>query len=440
MDRGTRALAGLCAIVLAASGSPVAAGAQSAWSTTAAATDPAPAGPSAGAPSTPPDPLVEEPPGEAAPDTDVTVPAPDEDPDGAAGGAGGGVAGGAAGGGVAGDAAGGAAGDAAGAEEARRLAEVLRARVLAAEAGLAAARKEHQVVVDRLAAARLHHAELADQLQALGAGSEAAAREVAIAEARLQARAVAAFVSSEAAASAVIGSFEASNHDSVLDLASRRVLLGAALDQDELAIEAYLELRARLDRQVLSTLDGLRAIDQAISGLAQEADRLAADVDRAIDELEAFRAGSAIYIAGVVFPVAEPYERPLIDSWGFPRMPGTPDEHRHQGIDIFAPAGTPLLAAERSVVTRAGSGRLGGLTVWLRGESGTDWYYAHLQSHQPGLASGQVVEAGDVVGYVGNTGNAVSTPPHLHLEIHPGGGEPVNPYPLLNVVAERRSG
>jgi murein DD-endopeptidase MepM/ murein hydrolase activator NlpD len=118
-------------------------------------------------------------------------------------------------------------------------------------------------------------------------------------------------------------------------------------------------------------------------------------------------------------------------------MVGTPDEHWHQGIDIFAPAGTPLLAAERGVVTRVGSGRLGGLTVWLRGGSGTAWYYAHLQSHQPGLEPGTEVEAGDVIGYVGNSGNAVSTPPHVHLEIHPVGGGPVNPYPLLNVLADR---
>ncbi|MDH3294603.1 MAG: peptidoglycan DD-metalloendopeptidase family protein, partial [Acidimicrobiia bacterium] len=153
-------------------------------------------------------------------------------------------------------------------------------------------------------------------------------------------------------------------------------------------------------------------------------------------ELEAFKAGSEIYIDGVIFPIAGPYSVPLINSFGFPRMPGTPDAHSHQGIDIFAPRGTPLVAAERGVIGRVGNGRLGGLKFWLRGESGADWYYAHLDGFAPGLHNGQVVEAGELLGYVGNTGNAVGTPPHLHLEIHPGGGAAVNPYPLLKVVSD----
>ena len=118
-------------------------------------------------------------------------------------------------------------------------------------------------------------------------------------------------------------------------------------------------------------------------------------------------------------------------------MTGTADAHWHEGIDLFAPAGTPLLATERGIVTKIGSGRLGGLRLWLRGESGTDWYYAHLSGFAPKLSEGQVVEAGDVLGYVGTTGNAVGTPPHLHMQVHPNGGDPVNPYPLLKVVSDR---
>jgi murein DD-endopeptidase MepM/ murein hydrolase activator NlpD len=316
-------------------------------------------------------------------------------------------------------------------------APALQSSVQVAERKLSGARDAHQQIVERLATARSRHAELSGQLQALDSDGEAVTRALAEAESRLQDRAVAAFVSDEGATSAVVSSLEAAHNDSVLDLTARRVLVEAALDQDELAIGGYLEARARIDREALATLDSIRALERAMAGLAAEVARASAALDQAADELEAYRAGSAIYVHGVVFPVAEPYQRPLIDSWGFPRMVGTPDEHRHEGIDIFAPAGTPLLSAESGVVTRVGSGRLGGLTVWLRGDSGTSWYYAHLQSHQAGLEPGAEVQAGDVIGYVGNTGNAVSTPPHLHLEIHPSGGGPVNPYPLLKVIADR---
>ena len=63
-----------------------------------------------------------------------------------------------------------------------------------------------------------------------------------------------------------------------------------------------------------------------------------------------------------------------------------------------------------------------------------DWYYAHLADFAPGLENGQRVEAGDLVGYVGDTGNAVGTPPHLHMELHPDGARPINPFPLLASV------
>jgi murein DD-endopeptidase MepM/ murein hydrolase activator NlpD len=83
-----------------------------------------------------------------------------------------------------------------------------------------------------------------------------------------------------------------------------------------------------------------------------------------------------------------------------------------------------------------GSDVLGGTKLWIKGESGTYYYYAHLSAFEEGLTVGQVVEAGDVVGLVGTTGNARGGAPHLHFEIHPDGGMAVNPYPLLKVVDE----
>lgn len=100
----------------------------------------------------------------------------------------------------------------------------------------------------------------------------------------------------------------------------------------------------------------------------------------------------------------------------------------HHGIDIFAPRGTPVLAASRARVTRAGRRDRGGKIVVLRDEDrGINLYYAHLDEHR--VLRGDEVEPGDVVGTVGNTGNARTTPPHLHIGIYQGGWRnPVDPW------------
>ena len=115
----------------------------------------------------------------------------------------------------------------------------------------------------------------------------------------------------------------------------------------------------------------------------------------------------------------------LADTWGARRSEG----RSHEGIDIFAPRGTPVRAATRGIVVRKGWNRLGGKTVSVFGPAGWFHYYAHLDDWDtPGL--GDWVEAGKVLGYVGDTGNAKGTPPHLHYGIYAAGGAR-NPYPLL---------
>ncbi len=206
------------------------------------------------------------------------------------------------------------------------------------------------------------------------------------------------------------------------------------LEIDSEEIDAYNRIRDSIAAEVLI----LEADAEALSKMVVNAEQVAAEYritkDQAQIEFEAFSAGSEVFISGVVFPISGAVSLPLIDSFGFPRMPGTADAHWHEGIDIFAPKGTPLVATESGTITRVGSGRLGGLKFWLQGDSGVEWYYAHLHAFAPGLANGQKVEAGDLVGYVGDTGNAVGTPPHLHMEMHPNGERPINPYPLLAMV------
>jgi len=114
------------------------------------------------------------------------------------------------------------------------------------------------------------------------------------------------------------------------------------------------------------------------------------------------------------------------DTWGAPRSGG----RTHQGVDMIASRGTPLVAIEDGVIARISASSLGGLTIWLTGASGDEFYYAHLDGYASGVSSGDRVAMGTLIGYVGNTGNAQYTIPHLHFEVHPGGGSAVNPYPL----------
>lgn len=125
-------------------------------------------------------------------------------------------------------------------------------------------------------------------------------------------------------------------------------------------------------------------------------------------------------------PVAGP--RNVTNSFGASRGGGT---RRHQGNDIMSPHGTPIVAVVSGRVTRTGNGGLGGKTVYLFG-GGTEFYYAHLSSISVG--AGQTVSAGARLGANGDTGNARGGAPHLHFEIHPGGGRAIDPYPSLAQV------
>ncbi len=129
---------------------------------------------------------------------------------------------------------------------------------------------------------------------------------------------------------------------------------------------------------------------------------------------------------GFICPVSGPHW--FINDWGFPRSGG----RTHKGTDMFASRGTPLVAVADGTVSIANRG-LGGKIVWLTADYGVAFYYAHLDGWPSGLKSGDRVSKGQVVGFVGDSGNARGGSPHNHFQLHPGGrgSPPVNPYPTL---------
>lgn len=135
---------------------------------------------------------------------------------------------------------------------------------------------------------------------------------------------------------------------------------------------------------------------------------------------------------GYVFPVYG--QASYTNSFGAPRA----DTGWHHGEDIFSQLGAPILAVADGIVYSVGWNDIGGLRLWLQDRVGNEFYYAHLSAFSPLAVNGAQVRAGDVLGFMGNTGDAEGTPYHLHFEIHPasliymGYDGAVAPYPYLS--------
>jgi hypothetical protein len=184
------------------------------------------------------------------------------------------------------------------------------------------------------------------------------------------------------------------------------------------------------------------------AGPSADAPRLSsAEVDAAIDSLQRSGASSTKALMEALAPLSQfglsPTDAAIkgmgkfpvaglatwTDSWLAPRTNPTP--HTHQGNDIFAAFGTPVRAPSDGTV-RFGEEPTGGKAAYVTEPDGTYYFMCHLEAYAPDLSSGASVTQGQIVGFNGDTGNAKGGPPHVHFEIHPGGGSAVDPKPTLD--------
>jgi peptidoglycan LD-endopeptidase LytH len=246
--------------------------------------------------------------------------------------------------------------------------------------------------------------------------------------------------------------------DDPLDAIRREKLLAGANARDNKAIDALAELNDELGRQ-RAAVDARReeqsgaletfraetrrlqtdlATAQRAQAAAEEEARKAAEAARKADEERQARekatqeAGSRQTTtpsgrapsSGLVCPIQGSVS--FVDSWHAPR----PGGRLHVGVDLMSPRGTPNVAVVSGSITQKAGGT-SGLGVYLSGDNGDLYYYFHLDSYAGGPRR---VTQGEVVGYVGNTGDASGGATHTHFEIHPGGGAAVNPYPAVRAV------
>jgi murein DD-endopeptidase MepM/ murein hydrolase activator NlpD len=261
------------------------------------------------------------------------------------------------------------------------------------------------------------------ELGTLDYNRKSQAEEVVTAQATLRTKALALYVDgSDRNSGEFVGLFT----DEPTAYMQRQVTTQIVADHDREEIGHANQVVSRADSALRELGDEVAQSAGRLENLRVAVGRTITERDDAVNELES-RQKSGVFtdLRGFVFPVPPPVK--FWDDWAQPRSGG----RTHEGNDIIAPWGTPIVAVESGVVARIGENELGGSVLWLKGLSGTSYYYAHLGQYAPGVVPGTPVPAGTVIAFVGQTGNAIFSVPHLHFEVHPNSGAAVDPYPLL---------
>jgi peptidoglycan LD-endopeptidase LytH len=227
---------------------------------------------------------------------------------------------------------------------------------------------------------------------------------------------------------------QAAQEEAVVEAEAAQADAEAALGDVRSAVSQQTQFVSALKKGLevdAAALEALRATDPA---RADQLERLQAELGPRLEAAEA----AAAYEAALEAIAAEERRKALLgiwkcpvqgpvrftDSWGAPRSGG----RTHKGTDMMAASGTPTVAPVSGRVEHRGSS-LGGLSWWVYGDDGNEYYGTHLSGYE-NVGAGHV-ERGTVIGYVGSSGNASASAPHLHFEFHPGGGSAINPYPRL---------
>jgi peptidoglycan LD-endopeptidase LytH len=225
--------------------------------------------------------------------------------------------------------------------------------------------------------------------------------------------------------------------DGAAEAIERASLVETVQLRETAGLEEAVAVRSSLDQTEQLLADRVHRLEQLEEQLEAEADALADELADAEQHAHDLRTLGERQVRidrgeqqGVYACIFDPGATHFRDTWGHPRSGG----RSHKGTDVFARMDEPVYAITAGVVQRHSNSRLGGIGLYLRGDDGNVYYYAHLNSIDGNGAVGNRVEAGELIAYNGSTGNADASAPHVHFELHPGGGAAVNPYPWLAAV------
>jgi murein DD-endopeptidase MepM/ murein hydrolase activator NlpD len=181
-------------------------------------------------------------------------------------------------------------------------------------------------------------------------------------------------------------------------------------------------------RDVKAAMEQMRELEARSKATVAKLTRTFEKAKAVSDHLAGFNTTHLVNGRWESCPVSKPFS--FVDSWGAARSGG----RSHKGVDIMNPLGNKVHAIVDGVVSRQTNSSLGGISLYLQGDNGIEYYYAHLMRYESRV--GQRVKAGELIAINGQTGNARFTAPHVHFEVHPGGpgSAPVDPYPYAKAA------